>query len=90
MVTPGARREAVAHARAHHGLSQLEACAVVGVSHRVVRYQSTRPDDAALRQAVAGVGGRAGSPSTDRTHSKPGGNTLTDIADQHAPRHALP
>lgn len=26
MVTPGAKREAVAHAREHHGLSERRAC----------------------------------------------------------------
>jgi hypothetical protein len=50
MVTPGAKREAVAHAREHHGVSERRACALVGVSRRVVRYQSIRPDDAPLRQ----------------------------------------
>ena len=49
MVTPGAKREAVAHAREHHGLSERRACSLVGVSRRVIRYQSTRGDDAPLR-----------------------------------------
>lgn len=49
-----ARREAeaVTHARAHHGLSERRACAVVEVSRRVVRHRSTRPNDAALRQRL--------------------------------------
>src|SRR3546814_5648559 len=49
MVTPGAKREAVAHAREHHGLSERRACSLVGVSRRVIRYQPTRGDDAPLR-----------------------------------------
>lgn len=52
MVTPGAKREAVAHAREHHGVSERRACALVGVSRRVVRYQPNRPDDAPLRQRL--------------------------------------
>ena len=52
MVTPGAKREAVAHAREHHGVSERRACALVGVSRRVVRYEPTRPDDGALRQRL--------------------------------------
>ena len=49
MVTPGAKREAVAHAREHHGLSERRACNLVGVSRRVIRYRSSRPDDGPLR-----------------------------------------
>ncbi|OQW46653.1 MAG: transposase [Proteobacteria bacterium SG_bin6] len=49
MVTPGAKREAVAHAREHHGLSERRACSLIGVSRRVIRYQSTTGDDAPLR-----------------------------------------
>ena len=53
MVTPGAKREAVAHAREHHGLSERRACNLVGVSRRVIRYRSSRPDDGPLRQRLA-------------------------------------
>lgn len=58
MATPGAKREAVAHAREHHGVSEPEkrlgggACALVGVSRRVIRCEPTRPDDGALRQGL--------------------------------------
>ena len=56
MVTPGAKREAVTHAREHHGVSepkkQMGACTLVGVSRRVIRYEPTRPDDGALRQRL--------------------------------------
>lgn len=52
MVTPGAKREAVAHAREHHGLSERRACNLVGVSRRVIRYRSSRPDDGPLRQRL--------------------------------------
>ena len=58
MVPPGARREAVAHAHAHHGLSERRACAVVGVSRRVVRYKPARPDDAASRQRLRELAGK--------------------------------
>ena len=52
MVTPGAKREAVAHARDHHGLSERRASNLVGVSRRVIRYRSSRPDDGPLRQRL--------------------------------------
>ena len=52
MVTPGAKREAVAHAREQHGLSERRACSLVGVSRRVIRYEPTRPDDGVLRQRL--------------------------------------
>ena len=52
MVTPGAKREAVAHAREHHGVSERRACALVGVSRRIIRYEPSRPDDGALRQRL--------------------------------------
>jgi putative transposase len=52
MLTPGAKREAVARARQHHGVSERRACALVGVRRRVIRYEPTRPDDGALRQRL--------------------------------------
>jgi putative transposase len=52
MVTLGAKPDAVAHAREHHGVSERRACALVGVSRRVIRYEPSRPDDGALRQRL--------------------------------------
>lgn len=54
---PGERREAVAHAREHHGLSERRACGLVGVSRRVYRDRSTRPDDGPLRQRLRELAG---------------------------------
>lgn len=52
MVTPGAKRKAVAHARKHHGVSERRARKLVGVSRRVIRYKPMRLDDGALRQRL--------------------------------------
>lgn len=49
MVTPAARRKAVAYVREAHGLSERRACAVLDVDRSSVRYRSRRPDDAAIR-----------------------------------------
>jgi len=49
MVTPAARRSAVAHAREAFGLSERRACSIVGVARRIIRYRSRRPDDAPIR-----------------------------------------
>ena len=49
MVTPVARREAVAHLREIHHVSQRRACRVVGADRTSVRYRSRRPDDGAIR-----------------------------------------
>ena len=45
MVTPGAKRDAVAHARGGYGLSERRACHLIGIPRRVARYQPSRPDD---------------------------------------------
>ena len=49
MVTPAARREAVAHLRAGFEMSERRACRIVSVDRKVVRYRSRRPPDTALR-----------------------------------------
>ena len=49
MVTPAAKRDAVAHAVETHGMSERRACAIIGADRSSVRYRSIRPDDAALR-----------------------------------------
>lgn len=52
MVTPDAKRKAVAHVVAAHGMSQRRACEVLAVDRSSVRYRSLRPDDAAERAAM--------------------------------------
>jgi putative transposase len=49
MVTPVARREAVARLRMTFEVSERRACCVLGADRTSVRYRSTRPDDAAVR-----------------------------------------
>jgi len=49
MVGPAARREAVAHLRARFGLSERRACRIAGADRKMVRYQSRRSPDTALR-----------------------------------------
>jgi putative transposase len=52
MVTPVARREAVAHLCKVHGVSQRRACRAIGVDRTSIRYRSRRPDDKALRSRL--------------------------------------
>jgi putative transposase len=49
MVTPAARREAVAYLKSGYEISERRACSTLGVDRPLVRYQSRRPDDAAIR-----------------------------------------
>jgi putative transposase len=49
MVTPVARREAVAHLRGLFEVSERRACAALGADRSSVRYRSQRPDDATVR-----------------------------------------
>jgi len=49
MVTPGARRQAVAHLRADHAVSERRACWVLGADRASVRYCGRRGDDGAVR-----------------------------------------
>ena len=49
MVTPAARREAVAHLRVAYEVSERRACSALGADRTSIRYRSTQPDDAAVR-----------------------------------------
>src|SRR4051794_41955084 len=49
MVTPAARREAVAHLRVAYEVSERRACSALGADRTSVRYRSSRPDDAVMR-----------------------------------------
>lgn len=55
MVTPDAKRKAVAHACAVHGVSQRRACQALRIDRSTVRYTSIRPDDAPLCEAMRAV-----------------------------------
>jgi len=49
MVTPAAKREAVAHLRTSLEVSERRACTIIAADRSAVRYLSRRPDDTALR-----------------------------------------
>lgn len=55
MVTPGAKRDAVAPVCAQHGVSQRRACDVLGGDRSSARSQRKRSDDTALREAMKAV-----------------------------------
>jgi putative transposase len=52
MVTPAAHREAAAYLQATYEMSQRRAIRVIGTDRSSVRYRSTRPDDAPLRERL--------------------------------------
>ena len=52
MVTPAAKREAVAHLQTALGLSERRACMVVGADRTSMRYRSSRADDGDLRSRL--------------------------------------
>lgn len=60
MVTPDAKRKAVAHACTEHAVSQRPVCLALKIDRSTVRYTSTRPDDALLREAMKTVARSAG------------------------------
>ncbi|GGH46192.1 hypothetical protein GCM10011341_06540 [Frigidibacter albus] len=49
VVAPAVKREAVAHLNALFGLSERRACRIAGADRKMVRYQSRRAPDTALR-----------------------------------------
>ena len=52
MVTPAARREAVALLRERMEVSERRACTMIGTCRMTVRYRSQRPDDGRLRERM--------------------------------------
>ena len=55
MVAPAVRRQAVAHLREQHEVSERRACSALGVDRSVVRHVSSRGDDAAIRARLRGL-----------------------------------
>nr|WP_183926618.1 IS3 family transposase [Sphingomonas sp. BK069] len=52
VVTPAAKRQAVAHLQATLGMSERRACSVVGADRTSMRYRSCRADDGDLRSRL--------------------------------------
>jgi putative transposase len=55
VVTPDAKRKAVAHLVEDHQVSQRRACSALNVDRSTVRYQSRRTEDVDLRDAIKRV-----------------------------------
>lgn len=54
-MTPGVKREAVAHLRGAHEMSERRACRTIGADRMSVRYRSQRPDDPRLRERMVAI-----------------------------------
>src|SRR5436189_6294885 len=52
MVAPAVKREAIAHLRQAHEMSERRACRVIGCVRMTIRYRSRRADDVALRERL--------------------------------------
>ena len=52
MVTPAAKREAVAHLQALLDVSERRACRVIAADRTVIRYRSRRDNESALREKL--------------------------------------
>ena len=55
MVTPAGKRKAVVHLREAFGMSERRACKAIGCCRMTMRYQTTRADDASLRQRMRAI-----------------------------------
>jgi putative transposase len=55
VVTPVAKREAAAHLKDGHGMSERRACRTIGADRMSVRYRSRRPDDLRLRERMVAI-----------------------------------
>ncbi|WP_397511366.1 IS3-like element ISRle4 family transposase [Rhizobium ruizarguesonis] len=52
VVTPAAKRKAVAHLMSHHEMSERRACKAIGFCRMTVRYETRRDDDHELRERM--------------------------------------
>ncbi|WP_442238010.1 IS3 family transposase [Rhodopseudomonas pseudopalustris] len=55
LVTPAAKRKAVAHLQTAFQMSERRACKAIGCCRMTVRYQTSRSDDAGLRQRMRAI-----------------------------------
>ncbi|WP_225158533.1 MULTISPECIES: IS3 family transposase [unclassified Bradyrhizobium] len=55
MVTPAAKRKAVAHLVDSHGMSERRACKAIGCCRMTIRYRTTRADEAGVRQRMRAI-----------------------------------
>ena len=55
MVTPAARRDAVAHRRTAFEMSERRACKILGCCRVTVRYKAIRSEDVALRDRMKAI-----------------------------------
>jgi putative transposase len=58
VVTPPAKREAVAYILQTHDVSERRACRALGITRALVRYCFTRPHDSALRERLRTLAGQ--------------------------------
>ena len=57
MVTPAGKRDAVAHLRTAHAVSEWRACRVLDIDRSLIRYQSRRPRDGHIRARLRELSG---------------------------------
>ncbi len=57
MVTPAGKRNAVAHLRAAHEVSERRACRVLDIDRSLIRYKSRRPRDEHIRERLRALSG---------------------------------
>jgi putative transposase len=55
MVTPAVKRDAVAHLKGAHEMSERRACRIIDCDRMTVRYRSRRPDDPLLRNRLVAL-----------------------------------
>ena len=55
MVTPAAKRKAVARLKDAFGMSERRACKAIGCCRMTVRYETSRPDDGEVRERMKAI-----------------------------------